>query len=182
MHISPLDAFPVAMTDGPLEYRHSPQSLTDGSGREIRLEGIDSSADESAKEALVSMYLEFDGQCRAMGIPPVTEDDIREWVVSLLDGTNLLAWHADRVVGHAVLLPDGSGDHELAIFVHQDYQNAGIGTELLQTLLGDGQRDGAARIWLTVACGNSAAKRLFRSVGFEVVERSRRQLTMEFEL
>jgi len=58
--------------------------------------------------------------------------------------------------------------HELVIFVHPEYQLAGIGSKLIRGLLGHGQREGVTRVWLTVGNNNRVAKRLYRSVGFEV--------------
>lgn len=166
------------MVTGSPSYLTSPVEFEDTSGRRIRIEALD----DPTREPLVQMYLDLDGRCRAMGIPPATESDLRTWLAGLEDGRNLVARAEERVVGHAVLLSDGEGSHELAIFVHQEFQNAGIGTELTRALLGDGRADDIDRVWLTVACSNAAAKRLFRSLGFSVVERSRRQLQMERKL
>lgn len=156
----------------------SPVEFEDASGRAIRIEP----PGDPSTEPLVEMYLDLDGRCRAMGIPPTTESELETWLSGLADGRNLVAKTDDRVVGHAVLLSDEEGSHELAIFVHQEFQNAGIGTELTRALLGDARTDGIDHVWLTVACGNAAAKRLFRTLGFSVADRSRRQLRMERHL
>lgn len=118
-------------------------------------------------EDLVSMYVTFDPSDRAQGIPPATETEIERWLDRILgDGVDVIAEHDDRVVGHATLVPDGNGGAELAIFVHQDYQNAGIGTDLIRCLLGRGSEAGFDRIWLTVERWNHPAIRLYESVGF----------------
>lgn len=166
------------MGTGPQKPLTSPVEFEDEAGREIRIESLG----DLTCESLVQMYLDLDGRCRAMGIPPASESALRSWLTTIEGGHNLLARTDDRVVGHSVILPDESGSHELAIFVHQEYQNAGIGTELLETLLGDARAMGIGHVWLTVACGNGTAKRLFRSLGFSVTERSHRQLRMEREL
>lgn len=169
------------MAEGAREFPTSPCTFEDGAGRQIDLDPLAGPGGPSI-DALVDMYLDLDGRCRAMGIPPVTEPDIRDWLGGLEDGMNLIATTDGRPIGHAALLPGGDRGFELAIFVHQDFQNAGIGTALCRTLLGDARREGITDIWLSVSCGNGPAKRLFRSLGFSVVERSRRQLTMEMEL
>lgn len=158
--------------------RTPPVDFDDASGREIRIDRIS----DPSRESLVRMYLDLDGRCRAMGIPPTSESDLRTWLTDLQDGRNLVARHRDRIVGHAILLPDEESSYELAIFVHHEFQNAGIGTELLRALLGDARAGGIEHVWLTVATGNAAAKRLFRSLGFSVTERSRQQLLMELRL
>jgi len=120
-------------------------------------------------EAVVEMYLDFDPADRAQGVPPSGPDRIRSWVEDLLEaGVNVVAFDGDEVVGHAVLVPDEVGDgYELAIFVLQDHQSAGIGTELLKTLLGHGAEDGIERVWLTVEPWNYAAIHIYEKLGFE---------------
>jgi len=142
-----------------------PRTVEDEDGRAIPYRA----ADEDQFEAIVEMYLEFDPADRAQGIPPNGEERIRSWVEDLLEaGVNVVALDGDEVVGHAVLVPDEVGDgYELAIFVLQDHQGAGIGTELLKTLLGHGAEDGIERVWLTVEPWNYAAIHIYEKLGFE---------------
>ncbi|GAB3683070.1 GNAT family N-acetyltransferase [Salinarchaeum chitinilyticum] len=140
-----------------------PREVEDAEGREIVYEV----ADDADPEPIVEMYVAFDPADRAQGIPPSQEERIRSWLGTLLEeGRNVLAWHDDAVVGHAVLMPDTDG-WELAIFVNQPYQGAGIGTELIQTLLGYGAEAGIDHVWLTVERWNRPAIALYKSVGFE---------------
>lgn len=134
-------------------------------------------------EDLVSMYVTFDPSDRAQGIPPATETEIERWLDRILgDGVDVIAAHDDRVVGHATLVPDGNGGAELAIFVHQDYQNAGIGTDLIRCLLGRGAEAGFDRIWLTVERWNHPAIRLYESVGFDSTNIESFELEMTIRL
>lgn len=142
-----------------------PRSLEDGEGRTITYRA----ADEDDLDVIVEMYLEFDPADRAQGIPPNGEERIRSWIDDLLEaGVNVVALDGEEVVGHAVLVPDEVGDaYELAIFVLQEYQGAGIGTELLTTLLGHGAEEGIERVWLTVEPWNHAAIYIYEKLGFE---------------
>lgn len=151
---------------GPFET--PPRSVEDAEGRTIEYRTVGSGETED----LVAMYRAFDPADRAQGIPPSGEERIREWVGALsADGVDVAAVHADRVVGHATLVPDGppeeSGAYELAVFVLGEYQGAGIGTELLRVLLGAGEAAGIERVWLTVEPWNAAAIRVYEKVGFE---------------
>jgi len=145
-------------------YEAPPRSVIDKEGRDVEVRRYDGGFGE-----LVEMYLAFDPADRAQGIPPTDEEATREWLESLLgtDCINVLARHEERVVGHAVLVPDRHGEHELAIFVLREYQEAGIGTALVETLLGAGRREGVEHIWLTVERWNGPAVALYRKVGFE---------------
>ena len=144
------------------QFPEPPLSVTDKEGREIEIRPYA----DGEFEAVVEMYADFDSADRAQGIPPATESRIREWFEDLLTGLNVVAWHDDRAVGHATLVPDEDA-YELAIFVHQDYQRAGIGSKLIRALLGHGRAEGVERVWLTVERWNHAAVNLYESVGFE---------------
>jgi len=147
------------------EFPRPPRTVTDREGRDIELV----SADEADREGIVEMYVAFDPADRAQGIPPAKEDAIENWLDTILgdDCLNVVARDDDAVAGHATLVPDREGDFELAIFVLQPYQGAGIGTELVETLLGLGQQEGIGNVWLTVERWNDPAIALYRKVGFE---------------
>lgn len=141
-----------------------PIDWTDDAGRELRIRAC-----RDDRDALVEMYEDFDPAERAQGIPPVQEPAIRDWLDHLLcaDCFNVVAVHEDRIVGHATLVGDDDGAYELAIFVHQDYQDAGTGTTLLEALLGHAAEHGVERVWLTVERWNKPATYLYQKVGFE---------------
>ncbi|WP_435361455.1 GNAT family N-acetyltransferase [Haloarchaeobius sp. DFWS5] len=147
-----------------------PRSFSDKEERTIEL----TAADEADLDDVTAMYVAFDPADRAQGIPPTGESRVRDWLdVIFGDGLNICARHDGQVVGHATLVPDTSTfeteavAYELAIFVLQEYQRAGIGRQLLTTLLGYGYEEGVERVWLTVERWNSAAVSLYRDVGFE---------------
>lgn len=147
-----------------------PRSHTDGEGRQIRFYAAGEDGESDLPAELIEMYVDFDPADRAQGLPPTGEAAIREWLETLFDaGYNVLAWHGEEAVGHATLVPDGRGAYELAIFVHQFYQGAGIGTELLRSLLGHGSDRGVEEVWLTVERWNRPAKHLYEKVGFRAV-------------
>ena len=150
---------------GPFEA--APFAFEDRESREIELRPYDGSDDEF--EALVEMYVAFDPADRAQGIPPGGEERIRTWLDGLLEkgSYNVVAWHGDTVAGHATLVPDDDS-YELAIFVLQAYQESGIGTRLMQGLLGYGAESGVDRVWLSVERWNKPAIGLYEKLGFEI--------------
>ncbi|NGM67593.1 GNAT family N-acetyltransferase [Natronolimnobius sp. AArcel1] len=157
----------------PTQFPRPPTRITDQADRSI---SIDTHADDP--EPLVAMYERFDEESRAQGLPPRQEPRIRDWVSLLLeDGYNVVARHGDDVVGHAALVPHDDTS-ELAIFVHPDYQSAGIGTHLIRGLLGHGQSRGLTHVWLSVARTNRIAMNLYRSAGFETTLRERGEYEM----
>ena len=163
-------------------YDAPPRSFTDGEGREIEIRRYDGEF-----EALAAMYDAFDPEDRAQGIPPADEERIREWLETITAdrGVNVLAWHGERVVGHATLVPDaddGPTAYELAIFVIHDYQQAGIGGELIRGLLGTGRETGVEHVWLTVERWNRPAVSLYETVGFEPSDTGSFELEMSARL
>lgn len=143
-----------------------PIEFEDREGREIEIRVYD----EEWFDALCAMYDTFDPADRAQGIPPAREERVRSWLDVILDeGQDVIAVDNEtgRVVGHATLVPDGNEGTELAIFVHQDYQGAGIGARLIRALLGHGKEQGVTKVWLTVERWNHPAVNLYEAVGFE---------------
>jgi ribosomal protein S18 acetylase RimI-like enzyme len=157
--------------------------------RTVAVDGLDAvtvrayDGSGAEREALVAMYDAFDPADRAQGIPPTGEARIREWLDDVLcdDCYNVVAWLDGEAAGHATLVPDADA-FELAIFVLQAYQGAGIGTALVESLLGYGAERGVERVWLTVERWNTAATRLYRSVGFETTEAESFELEMSIRL
>lgn len=125
---------------------HPPVSFVDQSGRGIDLRVYGDGPVENKFEALVEMYLDFDSVHRRLGIPPAEEGRIRAWLNRLLNGYCIVAGEGSRAAGQAVLLEDGSGSYELAIFLHQDYHRAWIGTYMMWSLLSCGKQQGVERV------------------------------------
>ena len=153
--------YPETVAD---DFPQPPLETEDATGRTVSFEVFD-----GQRDSLVEMYDDFDPADRAQGIPPVGEERIRNWLDHLLcaDCYNVVATHDGSVVGHATLVGDDDGTYELAIFVHQSFQGAGIGTTLLETLLGHGAEQGIDKVWLTVERWNRPAINLYKKVGFE---------------
>ena len=154
-----------------------PTSAEDRDGRTIEIEPIPDLEDERLED-VVEMYVDFNPEDRAQGIPPTGEHRIRNWLETIANASvNVVARHDGDVVGHATLVPDtddpsaiddrGDIEWELAIFVLQAYQRAGIGTLLLEGLLGHAAEVGIERVWLTVERWNDPAIALYERVGFE---------------
>ncbi len=157
-----------------------PHSFTDDEQRDITIER----GSEADLDDLVSMYCNFERDDRSQGVPPMTEEKIRDWMSYIFpeDAYHIIAYHGDRLVGHSFLVPADDDHYELAIFVLREYQAAHIGTELMYTLLGLGQSEGITDIWLSVESRNNHAITLYENIGFEREHTSRTELEMAIAL
>jgi GNAT superfamily N-acetyltransferase len=129
---------------------------------------------------LMDMYHVFLPRPASQGLPPPEPETCLKWATSLLEiAVNLLAWQEERVIGHAALIKDLARlSGEFVIFVHQDYRNLGIGTELTRLTLIKAKELGFNTVWLTVAITNVIAARLYRRVGFDYCDMDECERTM----
>ena len=153
---------------------------TDKSGKPFEI-GMSCSDD---LPSLLEMYRTFSPKPASQGLPPEDPETCQAWVKTLLrTGLNVLAWRDDRVIGHAVLIPDVKGKSgEFTIFVDQDYRNLGIGTELARFNLEKFKDLDFEFAWLTVRVLNFIAIKLFRKVGFEFCDADSYERVMAMKL
>ncbi len=161
------------------ELPQPPFEFTDDEGRSLEVRVVE----EGDFDDLYEMYLEFDPRDRAQGVPPAREQQMKDWLETVLEGVNVAAWHHDDVAGHATLIHDSNVDaHELAIFVLQRYQGAGVGSRLIQAAFAEAHRRGVQRVWLTVERWNRPAIALYRKTGLKEVGGSGLEIEMAAEL
>jgi len=124
--------------------------------------------DENDYPSLKEMYGGFEPKGGSQGLPPPVEHKREEWLRYMVDeGINLLAIMEGKVVGHAALFEMERGKScEYLIFVHQDYQDRGIGTALTQVMMELAETMRSREIWLTVEERNFKAIHVYKKVGF----------------
>lgn len=142
-----------------------PTTVTDAHNQSIEIR----SYTDDDYGSLVSMYGEFDQSQRAQGVPPLATEEIREWLTDILGGVNVVACHEGRIIGHVSFVKDGTGRHELAIFVHQDYQQAGVGSRLMAAGLGHARENDVCYVWLSVERTKRYQQRFYNRAGFSAV-------------
>ena len=158
-----------------------PRRVTVRPGWDIAIHVLDPS--DSAVDDLLTMYEHFEPGDRAQGIPPATRSAIEAWLSMVLrSGPDLIARHDGQVVGHATLVYDCGEEYELAIFVDAGHQGNGIGTALIETLLGYAADSGINRVWLTVERWNIPAISLYEKVGFQSHDHGSFELEMTLRL
>lgn len=121
--------------------------------------------------SLAEMYRTFEPKEWSQGLPPRSEEKREAWLRYVVEeGVNLIATIDNKVVGHAALFEMEKGKScEYLIFVHQDYQDRGIGTALSQQMKELAKELGWRQVWLTVAAINLKAIHVYEKVGFSIV-------------
>ncbi len=115
------------------------------------------------RHGLAAMYRKFEPKAAFFGLPP--RGDPKSWLDSLGGYPNFIVVDAGKVVGHAVLCPQGSSA-EVAIYTHQDFRRRGLGKLLLGELVKEAQRLGLRSLWAFIEPANVAMLRLARALGF----------------
>ena len=122
-------------------------------------------------KGLSAMYDEFKPKGMAMGLPPVQEKNRYKWMTGIVkEWFNIVAVLENRIVGHAALdMPLGTNAREYMIFVHQDYQNKGIGQALTFSMLEAAREMDTRKVWVVVDNLNRIAITVFKKAGFSFV-------------
>jgi len=111
-------------------------------------------------------------------IPPFTRERIEGWTTNI-NYDEVLAIVAvikekneQRIIGSASLKfnPNEHSKHkaELGITVHDEYQNLGIGTALVNHLLNIAQMKKLRKVWLQVNTNNNIAVHIYKKAGFQI--------------
>ena len=126
--------------------RRAMKRFHDGAARLIEIRAWEP-GDWSALTALYDAFLAAGDRTR--GLPPLNAPQRASWLEELVTrGPNLTAWAGQRIVGHAALVAhDGGASHELVLFVHPDYREAGIGAALRDALRRVAPREGHGGRW-----------------------------------
>jgi len=140
------------------------RSIKDKLGRTIFLRPYE----EGDFKGLTKMYGEFEPKGKAMGLPPAQEENRHQWMMGIVEEWfNIVAILENRIVGHAALDRPVTGNaREFMIFVHQDYQNKGIGQALTSSMLDTAKVMDCERVWVVVENLNRIAITVFKKAGF----------------
>ncbi|ELY50916.1 GNAT family N-acetyltransferase [Natronolimnohabitans innermongolicus] len=137
--------------------------------------------EDDSLESLLAMYDAV--ETSTMALPPSDPDARETWLRQLTaDGWNLVAICDDRIVGHVAVAPASASEPEFVIFVHPDYQNRGIGTELLEHVVAHAADRNHEELHLNVARERKQAITVYEKVGFDVTSTNVMDLEMALPL
>ncbi len=123
------------------------------------------------KEHLVSFYTSLSKNTLRWALPPYDRARVERWVADREDPLILLALNNDKIVGHLhIYTPPQSrlkGIGELFIYIHDYYQNLGLGTVMMKESVSLARKMGFHRVGLSVVADNKTAIRVYEKVGFQ---------------
>lgn len=117
------------------------------------------------------MYAGLSQESLQWSMPPYNRQRIERWTSNPESSIILIALDNGRVVGHLQisigLSPRFREMGDLFIYLHQDYQNIGLGAALMREGIKIARERHLHRVELTVVADNSRAIRLYEKVGFQ---------------
>lgn len=129
-------------------------------------------------EMLWKMFSTLSKESVSNLLPLFTRERVESWtcnidynealaIVAIVDEEN-----EQRIIGSASLKfnPQEALKHkaELGLSVHDDYQNMGIGTALLNHLIDVARLKKLSKVWLHVSTDNNRAIHLYKKAGFTI--------------
>ncbi len=154
-----------------------PRRFRSKNGDSIELERLPA---ESGRR-LIEMYLAYQPRGSFQGLPPFKDEVCVKWVREMLaTGVHVVAIDQRAcLIGHTGLFPINPRKCEMLVVVCPDYQNLGIGTQLVRSCIELAGELGFERIWLPVDATNVRARHIYRKCGFEYVSKNQgRELDM----
>lgn len=92
-------------------------------------------------------------------------------VLATQDGINLVAEYEGRVTGFITCELIGNGRYEVTrLYVDPDARSGGIGSRLIETVLGQIRERGASEVLVNAFGDNHAARRFYERHGFKLIE------------
>jgi RimJ/RimL family protein N-acetyltransferase len=123
-------------------------------------------------DRLTDFYKSLSEEVLIYGLPPYDRTRIERFLSGLGRDIIVLALDHEKVVGHLQIfvftLPRLKGIGELIIYLHQDYLNKGLGTQMMTFALELARRKGLHRVFLEVVKDNTRAVHLYMKMGFVV--------------
>lgn len=117
------------------------------------------------------MYAGLSQESLRWSMPPYNRERIERMTSDLENRIILLAFDDQRVVGHLqISLATNArfrGTGELFIYLHQEFQNAGLGAAVMNYGLALARERKVHRVELTVVADNHRAITLYEKVGFK---------------
>jgi len=126
------------------------------------------------KDGLFQMFSSMSDKALKWSMAPYTMEVIERWMSNLKNLIVLVAEWNNRIVDYAMIYkflhPRRRGVGDLALYVHQDFHNVGLGTAMLKKLLQLAQKEGMHKIELYVVEDDIVAIHLYKKSASKLKE------------
>ena len=126
------------------------------------------------KDGLFQMFSLMSDEALMWSMAPYTMEVIERWMSNLKNLIVLVAEWNNRIVDYAMIYkflhPRRRGVGDLALYVHQDFHNVGLGTAMLKKLLQLAQKEGMHKIELYVVEDDIVAIHLYKKSASKLKE------------
>lgn len=122
------------------------------------------------KEAVVAFYSSLSPQALRWSLPPYDRGRVERFFSTPDQLIGVLGEAEGRIVGHLHIfrfVSRMSHVGELIIYLHQDYQGAGLGSAMMREGLELAKARGLRRVQLSVIAANTNAIHLYERLGFQ---------------
>jgi len=123
------------------------------------------------RDGLFQMFSSMSGKALEWSMAPYTVDVIDRWIGNISSLIPLVAEYNKKIVGYAVIYKHShqrrKGIGDLAVYLHQDFHKAGLGTAMTEKLLELVKKERMHKIELTVVADNEIANNLYQKFGFK---------------
>ncbi len=140
--------------------------LKDGKEVLLRFRRIDDT------NKLFQMFSSMSEKSLEWSMAPYTIDVIERWIQDTPNLIPIVSEYQEKIVGQAVIHKyphqNKKGIGELSIYVHDDFQNIGLGTALTKKILELAKKEKMHRIELGVVAENEIALHLYEKCGFQI--------------
>ena len=139
---------------------------------------------EDDYESVVDMYDRFEPKGIAQGLPPPEREVRLKWIEnSMKSGWHMVILVEGTMAGNAVMYPMRDRERaEWGIFIHQDFQEAGIGAILAQLARPWAASLGFRKLWLVVERFKEYSIRVYTRAGFTLKSFDDMEADMEMEI
>lgn len=124
------------------------------------------------KDSLHQCFSSMSDEALKWSMAPYTMDRIQRWIDNIHNLIPLVAECENKIVGYAGIYkfphPRRKGIGDLAIYLHQDFHNVGLGTAMAEKLLKLARREEMHKIELQVVADNTIAIHLYEKFNFKI--------------
>ena len=124
------------------------------------------------KNGLFQMFSSMSDKALEWSMAPYTMEVIQRWINNIENLIALIAEYNKKIVGYASIYKfqhlRRKGVGNLAIFLHQDFHNIGLGTAMTKKLVQLAKKEGMHKINLQVVAENKIAVHLYKKFGFNI--------------